>query len=409
MAAPTTSPPTTASHQTLTTLLSNPLILHTICTHLPLPSLTALTLVNHTFANLILHTPSTHRTITIPSSHAAHALSRLFSLPLFQRDTQILRFESRTSLPLQDLARLLTTTPHRVRILSLLNSRFPTYDLSGFLLNLLNTLPTDSPLKALYLFSTPTGSVDKHYLKSDHRAFWVGFIKLARERGVLLDADVCRSSLHDSSLHSLPQQIADVFLPKPCAGCGITDGNAVLKTPVPLETADLTNACLPAHLRDSDRRHSSTGSYRCGVCCEGRVCRRCDKWWCETCLPGFREPQLLRRTPGGSVLGHGNLKSVKGVWLGCDSCEAVCAECLVESREMCGRCGNELCGEHEKIGSTRKIGSARNFDPRFNGKGRRLGGDVKRGCVEEGTTGVCHDCWRGLQHNPRRMFLARLA
>src|SRR5690606_8055940 len=144
-------------------------------------------------------------------------------------------------------------------------------------------------------------------------------------------------------------QLANVRLPKPCAGCKKSDSaeRPVLKMPVPLETANLNAACLPLHHRDSEKRATDTSSYRCYTCCEGRVWARCEKWWCEECLPGFRDVNLLRRTPGGgSILGqgNGNMQNVKGVWLGCTACQTLCAECLFETRERCRRCRAEFCG-----------------------------------------------------------------
>src|SRR5690606_29623422 len=254
---------------------------------------------------VIRHTPSTYRTVSIPSTHSATNLERLFSLPQFQRDAQILRLEGRDRLSTTELRYCLTKLPHRIRILSLVGSSLPFPQLAGFLFGLLEDLPAESTLKAIYTFSAPQKSgLDCSYLRNGPygTSFWVRLVQMANERGILLDAAACPSPLHNPDWsYAVSDQLANVRLPKPCAGCKKSDSaeRPVLKMPVPLETANLNAACLPLHHRDSEKRATDTSSYRCYTCCEGRVCARCEKWWCEECLPGYRDVNLLRRTPGG--------------------------------------------------------------------------------------------------------------
>ncbi|KAL4869331.1 hypothetical protein BDV12DRAFT_167934 [Aspergillus spectabilis] len=190
---------------------------------------------------------------------------------------------------------------------------------------------------------------------------------------VAFDATLCRSPRHDVDLYAAETQnseesqpgnrllgpaIATIALgPRGCDACHTSpEGPAIwgqspdehfpLLAPPPFHSSSLAAARRPALFPGE---HPVLIA-RCADCLTDRWCHRCNKWFCDSCLPNpehvrnnLSPHQTAVRGPriGNECLGPGVTKD-------CWECGPTCAACKLDCQRSCQACQGDYCIEHNE-------------------------------------------------------------
>ncbi|RAK84274.1 hypothetical protein BO79DRAFT_203057 [Aspergillus costaricaensis CBS 115574] len=211
---------------------------------------------------------------------------------------------------------------------------------------------------------------------------WAETIKQC-EGIIAFDAVLCRGPRHDVDLSTpmpegqsasqpegrppLAPKLATVALgPRGCDGCHTSpegpifwgqspDENLPLLTPPPLHSSSVVKAKRPVLIPDEQPSLIA----RCTDCLTDRWCHRCNKWFCEDCLPhpervrnnlsphqtAFRNPQS---NLGSTEQSEDHSHFSRGVSKDCWECGPTCVQCKTECQRTCQSCRGEYCVEHNE-------------------------------------------------------------
>ncbi|CAI7660335.1 unnamed protein product [Penicillium glandicola] len=209
-------------------------------------------------------------------------------------------------------------------------------------------------------------------LKHTPEEGWAQVLKKC-EGIIAFDAALCRGPRHDPSLYSsttegtpaesplLGTALATVALgPRGCAGCHSSpEGPAIwsqpsdiqfpMLSPPPLHSSSVAAAKRPKLIPGE---HPVLIS-RCVDCLTNRWCHRCNKWFCESCLPN---PQRVRvsLSPHQTAV-HASAAELqererleRGVSKDCWECGPTCASCKLECQHTCQGCQGDYCIQHNE-------------------------------------------------------------
>ncbi|KAE8349808.1 hypothetical protein BDV28DRAFT_54004 [Aspergillus coremiiformis] len=237
--------------------------------------------------------------------------------------------------------------------------------------------PSDeSPLYCQNAWYRPSGKLIPRSIEEG----WAQTIQKC-ESIISFDAILCRGPRHNvdlytSSGHSqdgrrpegqmLMPAIATVALgPNGCDGCHTSpegpaiwgqspNGQFPLLTPLPLHLSSIALAKRPSLFPDAQPILVA----RCAECLNDRWCYRCNKWFCENCLPSpdrartnLSPHQTAIRGPRSSRdigFSHEQRRLGPGVSRDCWECGPTCAACKSECQRTCQNCQGEYCVDHNE-------------------------------------------------------------
>ncbi|PYI12097.1 hypothetical protein BO78DRAFT_332182 [Aspergillus sclerotiicarbonarius CBS 121057] len=223
----------------------------------------------------------------------------------------------------------------------------------------------------------PSGQLFKRSIEDG----WAETIKKC-EGIIAFDAVLCHGPRHDVDRYTqmlqsqdgsqpegrlLGPKLATVALgPQGCDGCHTSpegpafwdqapDDKFPLLTPPPYHTSSVAKAKRPVLFPNEQ----PSLIVRCTECVTDRWCHRCNKWFCEDCLP---HPERVRndlsphqtavRGPQGSQDSTEQPEDHRqfgpGVSKDCWECGPTCAQCKAECQRTCRSCRGDYCVEHNE-------------------------------------------------------------
>ncbi|KAI9373980.1 ubiquitin fusion degradation protein UFD1-domain-containing protein [Aspergillus egyptiacus] len=204
---------------------------------------------------------------------------------------------------------------------------------------------------------SPSGKLLGHHIEEG----WAQVLQKC-EGIIAFDAVLCRGPRHNVDHYASGAQsaeehqpgdrllgpaIATVALgPRGCDGCHTSpegpatwrqspDTHFPLLTPPPFHSSSLAAARRPALFPDE---HPILMA-RCAECLTDRWCHRCNKWFCNNCLP---HPSHVR----SNLSPHQT--AVKGPRTGHERLGPGCASCKLDCQRACHSCQGDYCIEHNE-------------------------------------------------------------
>ncbi|KAL2866820.1 putative ubiquitin fusion degradation protein (Ufd1) [Aspergillus lucknowensis] len=203
----------------------------------------------------------------------------------------------------------------------------------------------------------PSGKLLKRHIEDG----WAQTLRKC-EGIIAFDAVLCRGPRHNVNL--LPQEglspeesqsgnrllgpaIATIALgPRGCDGCHTSpegpaiwgqspDAHFPLLTPPPFHSSTPVSARRPAVFLDE----YPVLIARCADCLTDRWCHRCNKWFCDTCLP---HPEHVR----SNLSPHQT--AVRGPRTGNEILGPGCASCKLDCQRTCQKCQGDYCIDHNE-------------------------------------------------------------
>ncbi|KAL2836051.1 hypothetical protein BJY01DRAFT_62463 [Aspergillus pseudoustus] len=216
----------------------------------------------------------------------------------------------------------------------------------------------------------PSGKLLKRHIEED----WAQTLQKC-EGIIAFDAALCRGPRHDINFIAAENEklegsqrpgnnrllgpaIATIALgPRGCDGCHTSpEGPAIwgqspdthfpLLAPPPFHSSTLVSARRPAVFPDD----YPVLIARCADCLTDRWCHRCNKWFCDTCLPHPEHVRSNLSPHQTAVRGPrtGNERLGPGVTKDCWECGPACASCKLDCQRTCQTCQGDYCIEHNE-------------------------------------------------------------
>ncbi|KAI3201413.1 hypothetical protein DTO003C3_5985 [Penicillium roqueforti] len=227
----------------------------------------------------------------------------------------------------------------------------------------------ESSIEQQHEWYSASGKLFKHTPEEG----WAQVLKKC-EGIIAFDAALCRGPRHDLNLYSstteagtpaavplLGPAVATVALgPRGCDGCHSSpEGPSIwsqspdiqfpLLGPPPLHSSSVAMAKRPELIPGE---HPVLIA-RCTDCLTNCWCHRCNKWFCENCLPN---PQRVRvsLSPHQTAV-HASAAELqererleRGVSKDCWECGPTCASCKLECQHTCQGCQGDYCIQHNE-------------------------------------------------------------
>ncbi|KAL2845325.1 hypothetical protein BJX68DRAFT_134055 [Aspergillus pseudodeflectus] len=215
---------------------------------------------------------------------------------------------------------------------------------------------------------SPSGKLLKRHIEEG----WAQTLQKC-EGIIAFDAALCRGPRHDINFIAAENEnenenenpnrllgpaIATIAMgPRGCDGCHTSpEGPAIwgqspdthfpLLAPPPFHSSTLVSARRPAVFPDE----YPVLIARCADCLTDRWCHRCNKWFCDTCLPHPEHVRSNLSPHQTAVRGPrtGNEKLGPGVSKDCWECGPTCASCKLDCQRTCQTCQGDYCIEHNE-------------------------------------------------------------
>ncbi|KAL4877266.1 hypothetical protein BJY04DRAFT_129619 [Aspergillus karnatakaensis] len=214
----------------------------------------------------------------------------------------------------------------------------------------------------------PSGKLLKRHMEDG----WAQTLQRC-EGTIAFDAALCRGPRHNVSQYittaqspeepyqesrSLGPAIATIALgPKGCDECHTSpeepaiwgqspDDHFPLLAPPPFHSSSLASARRPALFPGEH----PVLIVRCADCLTDRWCHRCNKWFCDSCLPNPEHVRNSLSPHQTAVRGPrtGNECLGSGVTKDCWECGPTCASCKLDCQRSCQNCQGDYCIEHNE-------------------------------------------------------------
>ncbi|KAL3441924.1 hypothetical protein BJX65DRAFT_242293 [Aspergillus insuetus] len=215
---------------------------------------------------------------------------------------------------------------------------------------------------------SPSGKLLKRHIEEG----WAQTLQKC-EGIIAFDAALCRGPRHDINFIAAENEnenenenpnrllgpaIATIAMgPRGCDGCHTSpEGPAIwgqspdihfpLLAPPPFHSSTLVSARRPAVFPDE----YPVLIARCADCLTDRWCHRCNKWFCDTCLPHPEHVRSNLSPHQTAVRGPrtGNERLGPGVIKDCWECGPTCASCKLDCQRTCQTCQGDYCIEHNE-------------------------------------------------------------